>query len=74
MFLNKLRNIFVSRTQNVSAANVARGGKRGTNICVGNNESSFARALTRRGRGRYKGTYANHHDDSNEYATKQQDK
>ena len=34
MFLNKIRNIFVSRTQN-SAANVARAGKRG-NICVGN--------------------------------------
>ena len=38
MFLNKIRNIFVSAT------NVARVGKRG-NICVGNNVSSFARAF-----------------------------
>ena len=41
MFLNKIRNMFVSRT---SATNVARAGKRG-NICVGNNVSSFARAF-----------------------------
>ena len=33
MFLNKIRNIFVSAT------NVARAGKRG-NICVGNNVSA----------------------------------
>ena len=45
MFLNKIRNIFASRTQKVvSATNVARAGKRG-NICVGNNVSSFAMAL-----------------------------
>ena len=45
MFLNKIRNIFcVPDTKFVSAANVARAGKRG-NICVGNNVSSFARAL-----------------------------
>ena len=46
MFLNKIRNIFcVPDTKFVSATNVARAGKRG-NICVGNNVSSFARALT----------------------------
>ena len=46
LFLNKIRNIFcVPDTKFVSAANVARAGKRG-NICVGNNVSSFARALT----------------------------
>ena len=45
MFLNKLRNIFcVPDTKFVSATNVARAGKLG-NICVGNNVSSFARAL-----------------------------
>ena len=45
MFLNKIRNIFcVPDTKFVSATNVARAGKRG-NICVGNNVSSFARAL-----------------------------
>ena len=48
MFLNKIRNIFcVPNTKVVSATNVARSGKRG-NICVGNNVSSFARALRRR--------------------------
>ena len=46
MFLNKIRNIFcVPHTKFVSAANVARAGKRG-NICVGNNVSSFARAFS----------------------------
>ena len=46
MFLNKIRNIFcVPDTKFVSATNVARAGKRG-NICVGNNVSSFARALS----------------------------
>jgi len=46
MFPNKIRNIFcVPDTQFVSATNVACAGKRG-NICVGNNVSSFARALT----------------------------
>ena len=46
MFLNKIRNSFcVPDTKFVSATNVARAGKRG-NICVGNNVSSFARALT----------------------------
>ena len=45
MFLKKIRNNFcVPDTQFVSAANVARTGKQG-NICVGNNVSSFARAL-----------------------------
>ena len=45
MFLNKIRNIFcVPDTKFVSATNVARAGKRG-NGCVGNNVSSFARAL-----------------------------
>ena len=45
MFLNKIRNIFCPPdTKFVSASNVARAGKRG-NICVGNNVSSFARAL-----------------------------
>ena len=45
MFLDKIRNIFcVSDTKVVSATNVARTGKRG-DICVGNNVSSFARAL-----------------------------
>ena len=45
MFLNKIRNIFcVPNTKFVSTTNVARAGKRG-NICVGNNVSSFARAL-----------------------------
>ena len=45
MSLNKIRNIFcVPDTKFVSATNVVRGGKRG-NICVGNNVSSFARAL-----------------------------
>ena len=47
MFLNKLRNIFcVPDTKFVSATNVALAGKSG-NICVGNNVSSFARALTK---------------------------
>ena len=41
MFLNKIRN---QNQKFVSAANVARAGKRG-NICVGNYVSSFARAL-----------------------------
>ena len=46
MFLNKIRNLFcVPDTKFVSATNVASAGKRG-NICVGNNVSSFARALT----------------------------
>ena len=48
MFLNKSRNFFcVPDTKFVSATNdyVARAGKRG-NICVGNNVSSFARALS----------------------------
>ena len=46
MSLNKIRNIFcVPDTKFVSARNVACAGKRG-NICVGNNVSSFARALT----------------------------
>ena len=46
MFLNKMRNILcVPDTKFVSATNVARAGKRG-NICVGNDVSSFARALT----------------------------
>ena len=45
VFLNKIRNIFcVPDTRFVSATNVARAGKWG-NICVGNNVSSFARAL-----------------------------
>ena len=41
MFLNKIRSIFVPRTQNwfVSVTNIARAGKRG-NICVGNNVSA----------------------------------
>ena len=39
MFLNKIRNIFC-----VSATNVVHVGKQG-NFCVGNNVSSFARAL-----------------------------
>ena len=42
MFLNKIRNIFVSRTQNLCpqpATDVARAGK-GGNICVGNNVSA----------------------------------
>ena len=48
MFLNKIRNIFcVPDTKFVSATNVALAGKRG-NICVGNNVSSFARALRNR--------------------------
>ena len=43
---NKIRNIFcVPETKFVSATNVARAGKRG-NICVGNNVSSYASALT----------------------------
>ena len=46
MFLNKIRNIFwVPDTKFVSATNVARSGKRG-NVCVCNNVSSFAMALT----------------------------
>ena len=46
MFLNKIRNIFwVTDTKFVPATNVAHEGKRG-NICVGNNVSSFARALS----------------------------
>ena len=46
MLLNKIRNIFcVPDTKFVSATHVALEGKRG-NICVGNNVSSFARALT----------------------------
>ena len=49
--MNKIRNIFcVPDTKFVSATNVARAGKRGS-ICVGNNVSSFARALTRTLRG-----------------------
>ena len=45
MFLNKIRSIFcVPDTKFVSATNFARAGKRGS-ICVGNNVSSFARAL-----------------------------
>jgi len=45
MFLNKIRNIFCVPDRKVlSATNVARAGKRG-NICVGNNVSSFTRAL-----------------------------
>ena len=45
IFLNKIRNIFcVPDTKVGSATNVTRAGKRG-NICVGNNVSSFARAL-----------------------------
>ena len=44
MFLNKIRSIFcVPDTKFVSATNVARG--QTGNICVGNNVSSFARAL-----------------------------
>ena len=44
-FLNKIRNIFcVPDTKFVSATNVAHMGKWG-NSCVGNNVSSFARAL-----------------------------
>ena len=39
------KHFFVPDTKFVSATNVARAGKRG-NICVGNNASSFARALT----------------------------
>jgi len=40
MFLNKIINLFcVPNTKFVSAANVARAGKRG-NICVGNNVSA----------------------------------
>ncbi len=42
IFLEEIRNIFcVSNTNFVSATNVARAGKQG-NICVRNNESSFA--------------------------------
>ena len=42
----KIRNIFcVSDTNFMSAGIAARAGKRG-NICVGNNVSSFARALS----------------------------
>ena len=49
MFLNKIRNIFcVPDTKFVSATNVSRTGERG-NICVGNNVSSFARALRKHG-------------------------
>ena len=45
MFLNKIRNIFcVPDTKFVSTTDVARAGKQG-NIRVGNNVSSFARAL-----------------------------
>ena len=45
MFLNKIRNIFCGPdTKFVSATNVVRAGKRG-NSCVGNNVTSFARAL-----------------------------
>ena len=45
IFLNKIRNIFcVPGTKSVSATTVARAGKQG-NICVGNNVSSFDRAL-----------------------------
>ena len=39
MFLNKIRNIFVSRTQNLCPQQMLRAGKRG-NICVGNNVSA----------------------------------
>ena len=46
MFLNKMRNTFcVPDTKFVSATNVACADKQG-NICVGNNVSSFARALS----------------------------
>ena len=46
MFLNKIRNFLcVPGTKFVSATNVERAGKR-ENICVGNNVSSFAGALT----------------------------
>ena len=46
MFLNKIRNIFcVLDTKFVSETSVACAGKRG-NICVDNNVSSFARALS----------------------------
>ena len=46
MFLNKIRNIFcVPDTKFVSATNVARAGKQ-RNICVGNDVSSFAWALS----------------------------
>ena len=45
MFLNKIRNIFLcADTKFVSTTNVAHAEKQG-NICVGNNVSSFARAL-----------------------------
>ena len=44
MFLTT-ETFFVPDTKFVSATNVARAGKRG-NICVGNNVSSFARALS----------------------------
>ena len=47
MFLNKIRNIFcVPDTKFVSAANVARAGKRG-NICVGNNVSAIITTCSR---------------------------
>ena len=38
------KHFFVSRTQNLCLQQMLRAGKRG-NICVGNNVSSFARAL-----------------------------
>ena len=46
MFLNKIRNVFcVPETKFVYATNAARADKRGI-ICVRNNVSSFASALT----------------------------
>ena len=39
MLLNKIRNIFVSRTQNLCPQQMLRAGKRG-NICVDNNVSA----------------------------------
>ena len=47
MFLNKIRNIFLCSGHKTCVRNIvaARAGKRG-NIFVGNNVSSFARALT----------------------------
>jgi len=47
MFLKKIRNMLcVPDTKFVSATKVARADKRG-NICVGNNVSSFAKALNK---------------------------
>ena len=47
MFLNKIRNIFCVPDTKFESATTVRAGKRG-NICVGNNVSSFARALRNR--------------------------